>query len=119
MAAEPVFDTDPVSAGLGFAAPAGMHAAIDRVREAGPARKLVPVRVEGRGIPRPGTEVYVVDAKVGVVTSGTMSPILRTGIALAWIDAPYAALDTELELDIRGTRAAARVVQRPFVRGSL
>jgi aminomethyltransferase len=48
-----------------------------------------------------------------------MSPVLRTGIALAWVDAAHAAADTELELDIRGTRAAAKVVARPFVPGSL
>jgi aminomethyltransferase len=112
-------DTDPIGAGLGFAAPAGLHASIDRIREAGPARKLVPVRVTERGIPRPGTTVHVGDEQVGVVTSGTMSPVLRTGIALAWIDTAHAALGAALELDIRGTRIPAEVAPRPFVRGSL
>ncbi|MCW2927615.1 MAG: gcvT, partial [Thermoleophilia bacterium] len=110
---------DPIGAGLGFAAPAGLHASVDRIREAGAAQRLVPVQVEGRGIPRAGTEVLVGESAVGVVTSGTMSPILRTGIALAWVDADHAAIGTELGLDIRGSRAAARVMQRPFVAGSL
>lgn len=112
-------DRDPIASGLGFAAPAGLHASIDRIREAGPTRKLVPVAVTGRGIPRAGTSVVVAGTQVGVVTSGTMSPVLRHGIALAWIDAAHAATGTPLELDIRGTSAEAVVAQRPFVRGSL
>ena len=112
-------ETDPIGAGLGFAAPAGIHDSIDRIRAAGPDRRLVPVRVIGRGIPRAGTTILVDDRVVGTVSSGTMSPIERTGIALAWIDAVHATVGTELELDIRGTRTAATVVQRPFVRGSL
>jgi aminomethyltransferase len=79
----------------------------------------VPIRVDGRGIPRPGTEVFAGDARVGVVTSGTMSPVLRAGIALAWVDAEVVAHEAALELDIRGTRAPASIVARPFVRGSL
>jgi aminomethyltransferase len=112
-------DRDPIGAGLGFAAPAGLHDSIDRIREQGPAQKLVPIRVDGRGIPRAGTEVLAGDRRVGTVTSGTMSPVLRTGIALAWVDAEAVAHETPLELDIRGSRAAAGIVARPFVRGSL
>jgi glycine cleavage system aminomethyltransferase T len=44
-----------------------------------------------------------------------MSPVLRTGIALAWVDVAHAALDTQLTLDIRGTSVPAQVVKRPFV----
>ena len=112
-------DRDPIGAGLGFAAPAGLHASIDRIRDVGPAQRLVPISVTGRGIPRSGTAVFVGDTRVGTVTSGTMSPVLRHGIALAWIDSAHAAVGSELELDIRGTRATAVVAKRPFVRGSL
>ena len=117
-------DRDPIGAGLGFAAPAGVtdspaHRAIDRIRETGAAQKLVPVEVPGRGIPRAGMDVLVDDAVVGTVTSGTMSPILRRGIGLAWIDARLASTGTLLQLDVRGTLTDAVVVARPFVRGSL
>lgn len=111
-------DRDPIGAGLGFAAPAGLHEAIDRIRETGPAQKLVPVAVTGRGIPRAGTTVHVGDTQVGVVTSGTMSPVLRHGIALAWIDTAHATTGIDLTLDIRGTRVDAVVAPRPFVRGT-
>ncbi len=118
-------DRDPIGAGLAFAAPRDVpgggpgHDALRVIREAGPRQKLVPVAVTGRGIPRAGTTVLVGDDAVGTVTSGTMSPILRQGIALAWIDADHATTGTELSLDIRGTRVDASVALRPFVRGSL
>lgn len=112
-------DRDPIGAGLGFAAPAGLHASVDRLRERGPSQRLVPVAVTGRGIPRPGTAVLRDGRIVGVVASGTMSPVLRRGIALAWIDSEHAATGTELELDVRGTRVDAEVASRPFVRGSM
>ncbi|MCW2920543.1 MAG: glycine cleavage system protein [Thermoleophilia bacterium] len=118
-------DRDPIGAGLAFAAsrdvPGGgpAHEALRAIRDAGPRQKLVPVSVTGRGIPRAGTTVLVGDAAIGTVTSGTMSPVLRQGIALAWVDAEHAATGTELSLDIRGTRVDATVAQRPFVRGSL
>jgi aminomethyltransferase len=62
--------------------------------------------------------VHVGDQQVGTVSSGTMSPVLRHGIALAWIDTAHTAVDTALELDIRGTRVDAVVAKRPFVAGS-
>lgn len=112
-------DRDPIGAGLGFATPVGLHDSIDRIREAGPAQRLVPVAVTGRGIPRSGMDVLHEGVVVGTVTSGTMSPVLRRGIALAWIDARHAVVGTGVDLDVRGTRVAAEVVPRPFVRGSL
>lgn len=122
--------TDPIGAGLGFAAPASVaadgrggagHDAIDRIRASGPARRLVPLLAEGRGIPRAGASVSRPDGEVvGVVSSGTMSPVLRTGIALAWIDAADAVVDAAVSIDVRGTAVPARIVRRPFVaRGSL
>ncbi len=112
-------DRDPIGAGLGFAAPKGLHESVDHIRETGPARRLVPIAVTDRGIPRAGMDVLAQGEVVGTVTSGTMSPVLRQGIGLAWVDAAHAETGTELQLDIRGTLADARVVERPFVRGSL
>src|SRR5215218_10438201 len=86
-------------------------------KEAGPARLLWGLRAEGRGIPRPG--MAVLDAagqRVGEVTSGTFSPTLRTGIALALIDASAGVQDgAELGVDVRGRPQAAQVVKPPFV----
>jgi aminomethyltransferase len=86
-------------------------------REAGPARLLWGLRAPGRGIPRPGMAVLDGDgARIGEVTSGTFSPTLRTGIALALLDTAAGVGDgTELAVDVRGRRQPVEVVRPPFV----
>jgi aminomethyltransferase len=86
-------------------------------KETGPARLLWGLKASGRGIPRPGMAVLDGDgAQVGEVTSGTFSPTLRTGIALALLDtAAGAGEDSELLVDVRGRREAVGVVRPPFV----
>jgi aminomethyltransferase len=86
-------------------------------RTAGPRRLLWGLQSLDRGIPRP--HMAVRDAAglvIGEVTSGTFSPTLRTGIALALLDADAApTAGQELEVDVRGRPAAVRVVKPPFV----
>jgi aminomethyltransferase len=84
-------------------------------RSAGPSRQLWGLTALDRGIPRP--QMAVLDAEaatVGEVTSGTFSPTLRTGIALALLQAAVGE-GQELAVDIRGRRSAVRVVKPPFV----
>ena len=82
-----------------------------------PARLLWGLRASGRGIPRPGMAVLGGDGdRVGEVTSGTFSPTLRTGIALALLDTAAGVEEgTELAVDVRGRREPAVVVKPPFV----
>jgi aminomethyltransferase len=93
------------------------RAALLAEKEAGPERQLWGLRASGRGIPRPG--MAVLDAagdRVGEVTSGTFSPTLRTGIALALIDAAAGVAEgTELAVDVRGRPQDVEVVKPPFV----
>lgn len=85
-------------------------------KEAGPARRLRGLRATGRGVPRAGMDVLVDGAKVGVTTSGTFSPTLRTGIALALIDtASGVGVDDDVTVDVRGRELACTVVKPPFV----
>jgi aminomethyltransferase len=86
-------------------------------KEAGPARLLWGLRAPGRGIPRPGMAVLDADgSRVGEVTSGTFSPSLRTGIALALLDtASGVAEGSELAVDVRGRPQPVEVVRPPFV----
>jgi len=58
------------------------------------------------------------DRRVGEVTSGTFSPTLRHGIALAYVLPDVAAKDTGLQVDVRGRRGGARVTRPPFVDAS-
>jgi aminomethyltransferase len=86
-------------------------------KEAGPSRLLWGLRASGRGIPRPGMAVLdAAGTRVGEVTSGTFSPTLRTGIALALVDAAADAGEgTELAVDVRGRPQDVTVVKPPFV----
>ena len=77
--------------------------------------RLVGVRMEDRGIPRHGCAVLSDGTPIGRVTSGTMSPSLRVGIALAFVDREHAAPQTRVEVDIRGTSHPARVAPLPFL----
>jgi aminomethyltransferase len=84
-------------------------------KEAGPARILRGLRAVGRGIPRP--HMAVVDqagTALGEVTSGTFSPTLKKGIALALLDAAIKEGD-QVAVDIRGRQEAFEVVKPPFV----
>ncbi|MGI8697042.1 MAG: glycine cleavage system aminomethyltransferase GcvT [Mycobacteriales bacterium] len=85
-------------------------------RAAGPRRLLRGLRVAGRGIPRAGMTVLVRDSPVGEVTSGTFSPSLRQGIALALIDSSAGLVDgAEVVIDVRGRPTPATVQRPPFV----
>jgi len=85
-------------------------------RRDGPARRLWGVRMVGRGVPRAGMTVLGGDRDLGRVTSGTFSPTLRTGIALALLDtADGVAKDAEVEIDVRGRRLAGVLTVPPFV----
>jgi aminomethyltransferase len=86
-------------------------------KEAGPARALWGLRASGRGIPRPEMSVLDADgARVGEVTSGTFSPTLRTGIALALLDTAAGVTEgAELAVDVRGRPQAVEVVKPPLV----
>ncbi|OBK75179.1 glycine cleavage system aminomethyltransferase GcvT, partial [Mycobacterium sp. 1165178.9] len=85
-------------------------------KEAGPARLLRGLRMVGRGVLRAGLTVLAGDTPVGVTTSGTFSPTLQAGIALALIDTDAGIEDgQEVTVDVRGRRAACEVVRPPFV----
>lgn len=62
----------------------------------------------------PATPVYADDQPIGHVTSGTQSPTLKRNVGYALVTAAYAQLNTEVEVEIRGKRVAAKVVQKPF-----
>lgn len=83
-------------------------------RERGIHRRLRGLRVDGRRPPREGQAVLRDDEVVGEVTSGNFSPILETGIALAFVP-PDAEIGDELAVDMRGTPTPATVVKLPFV----
>ncbi len=91
------------------------HAVLEAQRDRGTYPRLVGLKVTDRGIPRHECPVLASGMRIGTVTSGTLSPSLRVGIALASVDASHAAPGTSLEVDIRGSTHPAQVVHLPFV----
>ena len=118
-------DVNPLEAGLGWTlaweTPFRGRAALRRVRESGPARRLVGVRCTGRGVPRQGYPVVSDGAEVAEVTSGNFSPSLSTGIALALgsTDA-LPAVGASVAIEARGRGIEGIIVRPPFIekRGS-
>lgn len=112
-------NTSPYAARLGWVVKLDKGDFIGRdalVRaKAGPqTEKLVGLAMEGRGIPRDGYPVHADGKPVGVVTSGTFSPTLGKGIALARLHAPFTKVGTDVHVVIRDTPHHARVVPLPF-----
>lgn len=84
-------------------------------KESGPLRVLRGLQSTDRGIPRAGMEVKNSDgAVIGIVTSGTFSPSLKKGIALALIEPSYAIGDSVV-VDVRGRESVSTLVSLPMV----
>jgi aminomethyltransferase len=113
----------PVEARLGWAVGWKKPAfwgrdALTAQREAGAPRLLWGIRLRDRGIPRPHMTVRSAgDEDVGEVTSGTFSPTLHVGIALALLTRQVVEGD-DVVVDVRGRAVAGQVVSPPFVPAS-
>lgn len=88
--------------------------ALEDKKKSGRADKLVGIEMTGRGIARHGYKVFYGGKEIGVVTSGTFSPTLSKAIGLAFINADFSAPDTAIEVVIRDTMTAAKIVKLPF-----
>lgn len=89
-------------------------AALREQRAAKTGRLLRGLKAAGRAIPRPEMDVFVGSSAVGEVTSGTFSPTLGVGIALALLDRSVQQGDV-VEVEVRGRREPFDVVKPPFV----
>ena len=75
---------------------------------------LVGLVGEGKRAARADYEVYSGENKVGVVTSGALSPTLEYPVAMAFVDPSVSQLGTIVDVDIRGTRLPYTVTALPF-----
>ena len=109
-------ETDAISAGLGWACALGKEftgvETLRRIREEGPALRLVAFVMEEKAIPRQGMPIE----GGGEVTSGTHSPMLDRGIGMGYVPAASSAPGSELVIDVRGKPRRARVVEKPIYR---
>ena len=113
--------TSPIEAGLGWITKFvdgknfTNRAMLEKQKAEGTVRKLVGFEMVDRGIPRHGYELTDTDgAKIGVVTSGTMSPMRKIGIGMGYVKPEYSKLGTEIYIDMRGRKLKAVVVKPPF-----
>ena len=114
--------TSPLEAGLGWITKFAEgkdfidRAAMERLKAEGVGRKLVGLKMVERGIPRHGYAIAAPDGtEIGHVTSGTMWPCLKVGVALGYVEAAYAKPGTEIAVVIREKPVKAEVVKIPFV----
>lgn len=115
-------DRTPLEAGLGWAVALDKpdfrgREALLRQWDRGLPSHLRGLRMCGKLIPRAHHPVLREDVQIGEVSSGTFSPMLRRGIALAYLPADVGVGD-RVEIDVRGRRGEAEVVRLPFVERS-
>ncbi len=90
-------------------------AALEIEKTSGPTRVLRALKSNDRGIPRAGMSVLDSSGRtIGEVTSGTFSPTLKVGIALALLSPEFRVGD-EVQIDVRGRLSSASIVRAPFV----
>ena len=112
--------TNLIEAGLGWITDfakgdfAGRPALEPKSKPGGMERKVVGIELLELAIPREGCIIRAAGKDVGVVTSGTMSPTLNKGIAMAYVDVAHGKIGSELEVMIRDTGKKAKVVSRNF-----
>jgi aminomethyltransferase len=90
------------------------HEVLRREKASGLKRVIVGFAMIDRAIARHGHLVMRGDEQVGVVSSGTQTPFLKKAIGMAYVPLHMSQPGTEFEIDIRGRRAKAIVVQMPF-----
>jgi aminomethyltransferase len=115
--------TSPIEAGLGWITKFVPEkefvdkALLLKQKEEGTERRLKGFVMIDKGIPRQHYEV--VDASgnvIGEVTSGTMSPMLKQGIGMAYLNKNFCKTDTEIFIRVRGKDLRAKVAALPFFR---
>ena len=90
-------------------------AALLEASKTAPARKLVGLEMVDRGIARDAYPVRTLEGElIGVVTSGSPSPTLKTNIAMAFLPPEEATLDNVVAVEIRGALVKAKVIPTPF-----
>ncbi len=116
--------TSPIEAGLGWITKfTDGNDFIDRPllekqKAEGINKQLRAFEMIDKGIPRQHYQVVNEnDEVIGEVTSGTMSPMLKKGIGMAYINKPYNKLGTQIFIKVRDKKLTAEIVKLPFYKG--
>ncbi|WP_022871026.1 glycine cleavage system aminomethyltransferase GcvT [Yaniella halotolerans] len=90
------------------------RAALEPHRETAPAQVLVGLTSDQRRAGRSGATIVLDGQTIGVVTSGIPSPTMSQPVALGYIDAEHAAVDTAVDVEIRGKALPFVITKPPF-----
>ena len=117
-------ERNPIEAGLGFFVDLtkpdfiGRDALVE-TKEEGPREKLVPFRMKEKGPPpRPHYPVFENGARIGEVTSGTLSPSLNWGVGMAYVSTACAKIGAQIDIEIRGQKFPAIIEKKPLYKRS-
>lgn len=113
--------TSPIEAGLGWITKFvdgkdfPSRNLLENQKNNGVEKRLISFVLKDKGIPRHG---YIIESvtgeEIGIVTSGTMSPTLKKGIGMGYVNTEFSKIDTEIFVSIRNKRLAAQVVKPPM-----
>jgi aminomethyltransferase len=115
---------NPIEAGLGFFVDLKKPKFVGReiladAKENGTPNRLVAFRMKSKGPPpRPHYSVWRDGARIGEVTSGSLSPSLNEGIGMAYLAAAHAKAGTEIEIEIRDRKLPAIIEKKPLYKKS-
>ncbi|MFH1102113.1 MAG: glycine cleavage system aminomethyltransferase GcvT [Methanobacteriota archaeon] len=84
-------------------------------KESGAFRRMTCLECVDKGVPRHGCEIQKDGKPVGVVTSGSLSPCLNTGIAMGYVEPDKREVGTILDIIVRDKSVKAKVIKPPFV----
>lgn len=111
--------TSPIEAGLGwitkFTKKFNNSEALKAEKDQGPKRKLIAFELDERGVPRHDYDIVDDNGqKIGIVTSGTMSPSLGKGIGMGYVPTSFSEIGSKINIQIRKNAIPATVVKLPF-----
>lgn len=114
-------NTTTLEAGLGWITKFGKpeqfpgRAILEKQKAEGVQKKLSGFVLKDKGVPRQGYTIVDAEGKeIGVVTSGTMSPMEKVGIGMGYLDKDYTKVGTEIYIQVRNRKLKAEVVKPPF-----
>ena len=113
--------TNPLEAGLGWITKLNKDSFIGKdslqnIKSEGLKRKLCALESDEKVFPRHGYEITVGGKKAGVITSGTVSPVLEKPIAMGYVDKDFSAEGSVVNIIIRGKEVPFKVVKLPFIK---
>jgi aminomethyltransferase len=88
---------------------------MEKQKASGQYPHLVGIKMLTKAIPRNEYEIQKGGKKIGAITSGSVSPILKVGIAMGYVPPEYAKFGEEIDVIVRGKPEKAEIVRMPFV----